>query len=559
MGIIRVMNIREVKLMQLLEKLKGKSCNDQCLAVAVVLLMLAILFFSGGFLLHKVAGAADSSLYQVEVISDSQNGGAFTVNLPSQLINQLGNSNRVGLVIYTDQPNFMELEGVFHYNQQKNKPMTLTKTTLNPYWLVSGAIPSNGSISISGKSIIHKFTLHISTMETFFVYQSWLVIYMLFAIGVIFGTFIIDIALALVLSEWYLVFYAVFLGSAQLYMYTSSGLSRMSIGLDGYWFLMFGFSTMALALRFIDGFLKVKDYMPRASRVTRALSWLCMLGVVGTLAGFRSDTGVAMVYLLILFMGLVVSCWALWLLTVIKLKGFKISSYFLIGSVIQALTIPILVVAQSGMFSNTTIFSLCYMFATSINGVFFTLGIVHQLRNVREKNALFYKLATTDQLTGAYNRYSFDTQLEERLELSERHQKPISMMVIDIDHFKKVNDTFGHDTGDEVLKEISKICKKVIRKTDRFYRWGGEEFVILMENTEVIKSGELAERIRQAIENYNFPQIGKITVSIGIAEWQKAENTELWFKRADEALYRAKAAGRNRVEQSEPLKDGMSK
>lgn len=543
--------------MELLERLKNKQCTDQCLAVAVVILILSILLFSGGFLLHKVSESSESALYQVEVLSDTENGGAFTVNLPSELINQLGDNSQLGLVVYADQPYFMKLEGVFHNHQQNSKPMTLTKTTLNPYWLVSNVIPSNGFISISGKSVIHKFTLRISTMETFFVYQSWLVIYMLFAIGVIFGTFIIDIALALVLSERYLVFYALFLASAQLYMYTSSGLSRISIGLEGYWFIAFGFSTMALALLFIDGFLKVGHYMPWASKVTKFLSWLCLAGVLVSLVGFKSDQGIAIAYVYILSMGLVVSCWALWLLTSIKLRGFEISPYFLIGSVIQALTIPVLVVAKSGLLWESIGFELYYMFATAINGIFFTLGIVHQLRNVRKKNVLFYELATIDQLTGALNRYSFDSQVKERLALAERHHFPISMMIMDIDHFKSVNDVFGHDAGDLVLKELAKICKKVIRKTDRFYRWGGEEFAILMENTEIVKASELAHRMRQTVELHDFPQIRNLTVSIGVAQWQNGEKPEHWFKRADEVLYRAKAEGRNRVELSEPLEEGM--
>lgn len=119
--------------------------------------------------------------------------------------------------------------------------------------------------------------------------------------------------------------------------------------------------------------------------------------------------------------------------------------------------------------------------------------------------------------------------------------------MFDIDHFKKVNDTYGHDVGDYVLESISKIIKTSVRETDIFARWGGEEFLILcaeinIENTEI-----LAEKLRESIGTYNFENVGNITASFGVTIYDEKDDRDTFLKRVDEALYEAKENGRNRV------------
>jgi two-component system cell cycle response regulator len=125
-------------------------------------------------------------------------------------------------------------------------------------------------------------------------------------------------------------------------------------------------------------------------------------------------------------------------------------------------------------------------------------------------------------------------------------------MVLDIDHFKKVNDTYGHDVGDEVLKAFAARVKRVVRGADLMCRYGGEEFVIVMPETRIAIAKKIAERVRAAVANAPFPiQKGAstlpVTVSIGVAESQGALNAEALFKLADQALYQSKSSGRNRV------------
>lgn len=158
-----------------------------------------------------------------------------------------------------------------------------------------------------------------------------------------------------------------------------------------------------------------------------------------------------------------------------------------------------------------------------------------------------HKMAMTDQLTKIYNRHSFYELAKKEVARADRNEENISFGIIDIDFFKKVNDNFGHATGDEVLKTVAKIISSSIRITDLIARHGGEEFVLLMPSTSAKDANVVAERIRNTIENYKFDKIGKLTVSIGISEKAKKEKIEDTINRADIALYKAKENGRNRI------------
>ncbi|MBN2869881.1 MAG: diguanylate cyclase [Campylobacterales bacterium] len=157
------------------------------------------------------------------------------------------------------------------------------------------------------------------------------------------------------------------------------------------------------------------------------------------------------------------------------------------------------------------------------------------------------ELATQDMLTKLANRFQFDKVLEHSIHLAIRHGNPLSMLLIDIDHFKDVNDRYGHLVGDEVLKTLAKILTVSVRKSDVVARWGGEELVILLPDSELASAVKLAELLRQKIEKHEFPSVGRVTCSIGVVQWREGENTDTLFHRADEKLYVAKEGGRNRV------------
>lgn len=158
-------------------------------------------------------------------------------------------------------------------------------------------------------------------------------------------------------------------------------------------------------------------------------------------------------------------------------------------------------------------------------------------------------LSLTDALTGLYNRRHFDSTVEREFLRSKRYGGDLTLAIIDIDFFKKINDTYGHLCGDYVLKEVAYMIQDNFRKTDIVFRYGGEEFVVILTETSLDGSKIPLERLRQAIENYKFKyenNVIKVTVSIGAAS-NSYDNINTVILNADKALYEAKSSGRNRI------------
>ncbi|MCX6074320.1 MAG: diguanylate cyclase [Campylobacterales bacterium] len=178
------------------------------------------------------------------------------------------------------------------------------------------------------------------------------------------------------------------------------------------------------------------------------------------------------------------------------------------------------------------------------------IGFVSSGKDVTQETLLHQeieRIATIDNLTGIYNRHKFEELFVLETERSRRFTLPLSMIMIDIDHFKVVNDTYGHDIGDEVLKYLAKIVHNNIRKLDIFARWGGEEFLVLSPGIDLEDARTLAEKLRLAVEEATFPTIKKITISLGVSTFKKDDTFLELFKRADKGLYYAKEQGRNQV------------
>ncbi len=162
------------------------------------------------------------------------------------------------------------------------------------------------------------------------------------------------------------------------------------------------------------------------------------------------------------------------------------------------------------------------------------------------KEALSIK-ANYDPLTNLLNRRGFEIAYQTLLNIHTREPKPFATLYLDIDHFKKINDTYGHDIGDKVIKKLSKILKENLRKSDIIARWGGEEFIALVDNVDIQAAEEIAQKIRKNIEEYNYSKLPRFTVSIGVAHIKGDEDLDVIIKRADKVLYSAKKSGRNRV------------
>ena len=175
-------------------------------------------------------------------------------------------------------------------------------------------------------------------------------------------------------------------------------------------------------------------------------------------------------------------------------------------------------------------------------------GLLYPLRNT-----LLYQRAvesaTIDPLTGVRNRAAMDSAMKREIGLALRHKTPLSVILMDIDHFKSINDRHGHLYGDQALKAVAQCAEQSVRESDMIFRYGGEEFLILLTGTDLSGAELLAERIRQNIETMS-PQTDKaiqMTVSLGVTTLIQGDDINSLFQRMDNALYRAKDAGRNRT------------
>jgi len=176
-------------------------------------------------------------------------------------------------------------------------------------------------------------------------------------------------------------------------------------------------------------------------------------------------------------------------------------------------------------------------------------GVVYPLRN-----AILYSQALNavhkDPLTGVYNRATLEENLNREVKLAQRYDRKLSLIILDIDNFKSVNDQYGHSIGDEVIRSTATLTSGCIRSTDILFRYGGEEFVILLSNTDIDGAVYLAERIRRSVANANVrfdDKLIKSSISLGVAELKAEELNAAFFSRADKALYDAKNSGKNRV------------
>lgn len=180
---------------------------------------------------------------------------------------------------------------------------------------------------------------------------------------------------------------------------------------------------------------------------------------------------------------------------------------------------------------------------------FITIGIdiSEHVEALKEKE-LYYEMATHDHLTGIYNRKKFDMLFNSEAIRAQRYGLQLSLILFDIDDFKRVNDTHGHDIGDKVIVAISRLVQARLRDSDIFARWGGEEFIILLPHTDLMLSMKKAEELRKVIASASIDDIVDVTCSFGVSQLTDFDDVEHVFKASDEALYLAKRNGKNMVE-----------
>jgi diguanylate cyclase (GGDEF)-like protein/PAS domain S-box-containing protein len=222
------------------------------------------------------------------------------------------------------------------------------------------------------------------------------------------------------------------------------------------------------------------------------------------------------------------------------------------GSILSQMVMPIAITGEgikavAGLFSekenafSSEDYSLFSTMASGIASSYITFRSYQKIQD----------LSITDPLTGLFNRRKLHQELEREIKVARRYHHDLSLMMLDIDRFKALNDTFGHKTGDEILKGLSNLMRRMLREADTISRYGGEEFIVLLPNTGTEEAIGVSERLRKAVEENSIQWIDEnqtITVSIGVTTYKNDEDMDSLIKRADEALYLAKSKGRNRVE-----------
>lgn len=235
-------------------------------------------------------------------------------------------------------------------------------------------------------------------------------------------------------------------------------------------------------------------------------------------------------------------------------------AYGLLQALAAEITTPAAI--EKTTYLNKLLFGTGVLLATALFfGIFFIYPLIRKqateegkLRamtvSLSARSETLEHAALTDGLTGMQNRRYFDDALKEYLEEFRRIDKPVGLMILDLDHFKQVNDTHGHDVGDQVLRAVASCLKDMTRYHDVVARLGGEEFAVVTPNMDAELLSRFAERIRKAIANMSILSGNvrlKITTSVGLAIWDRKETAEEFYRRADRQLYEAKRQGRNRV------------
>lgn len=172
---------------------------------------------------------------------------------------------------------------------------------------------------------------------------------------------------------------------------------------------------------------------------------------------------------------------------------------------------------------------------------------LYWMTHVQKLNQQLKQAALVDALSGLLNRHAFNQRVEEEIERARRYNTPLSLLMIDLDHFKRINDTYGHVAGDEVIRNVSRNLKESVRKIDIVARWGGEEFVVMLPGIALEQANVVANKLIESAANIHHFDKEKVTISIGVSTWDPEDSVESWLGRTDTALYHAKEEGRNRA------------
>lgn len=442
-------------------------------------------------------------------------------------------------ILFLNNQRFFNFSAYSKMNGEKKVLRVDTTSRVYPYYILTQRSPDEIYFEVDSSIMNNRFKS--ADIETFNSYNNRLLSYQIFLFGIIFTLIILNILLALYFKDASFCFHCFFLLIASLQQVTSHGISRLILQHSPSTHYLWGILTYLAILIFSYKYLKV-------NKSVKILNW--MYYFIGAflimLIPFSTSVLKSGNYIIEVFVTLSVLGIIFYTITYQyrnkKMKPF----YFTMGMIILTVSIIVQGLHQWNIMNIYDFYKYIIIFALALEGMLFTLGIFERIYHLKRLNMRYFKLAIKDQLTGLYNRYYLDTNLDQILKLSKRNNEPLTMLLMDIDHFKNINDEYGHDVGDQVLKEIATVIKSNIRESDLLIRWGGEEFLLILPQTDVDGCTRIAEKIRKIIENHTFSNIDQLTISIGGGKWLYLEEDDELFKKVDDALYKAKEDGRNR-------------
>jgi len=301
-----------------------------------------------------------------------------------------------------------------------------------------------------------------------------------------------------------------------------------------------------LGLRFASGFLNLKQHAPNAHRLVYLMIPTGAVAVLAASALQRQQDAVLIAFLFILAFSVVM----VWLGVITVRHGKAAGRYFLAAALTAMIGTATTALAVWLGIPYTSITFHAAGWGIVIEGILLALALAHQMRQHQSARQQAEQLARIDPLTGLLNRRAFFEHALPIWSSARRQERPLSVMMVDIDHFKRINDKHGHAMGDRVLATISRLLAGACRASDIAARWGGEEFILFLPETDGPQAARLAERLRGEIEALGVDAQGlpfAISASFGIATLDKHESLERLIRESDEWLYRAKGSGRNRV------------
>lgn len=398
-------------------------------------------------------------------------------------------------------------------------------------------------IKLKNLNLNLNFNLKVNKEKSFYLYQNATLIFRLGNIGVLVVMLVLNVLLYITTRWKKYVVHFLFLFCMMNGLFQSSGIQKLVLGFnDVNAIYLWIFMTSITAIYFVHRYFDIKNLKPGLVVIYQLLTianYLFIFIICFLRISLSTET-VLFFLVSVCVIGLLVSIFTF-------LYVEKLPKLYIVAMVILLSSITSIFLATNNIINwNDFTANIIYL-ASSMEAVLFTVALMRQIKEQKDKIEKLEIEAYTDRLTKLFNRSYFERVVIPEIVEADQKCESTSMLILDIDHFKNVNDTFGHNVGDVLLAELANVVNDTVRKQDHVIRWGGEEFIIIFMDTDINTAAVIAEKIRETIEEHEFKYVEKITVSIGVAEKNINEDINSWVKDADKALYRSKSDGRNRV------------